>query len=448
MPIAQVFFLAFLGGIILNIMPCVLPVVSLKIFGFVNQAGESRKRVLIMGLVYAGGILTSFIPLAFLLIALQAVWGGVVMQNPVALILLSGLMVALGLSMLDVFEIRLPGFAADAAGSAAGTREGYGGAFLNGVLTTILATPCTGPYLGAALGALAQFSAPTAFLGLMTVGAGLAFPYVLLSAFPDWLKLLPKPGKWMITFKHVMGLVLLAVPLWLLWVVARGYGGELIHGALIFLFAVGIAAWLWGKIGLNTSTGQSASIITTSVVLLLAGWYIGPKYFGRLGSPVDDDAVVADRGDDAAPDAATIRWHPWEDGLAEMLASNGEVVYVDYTADWCITCQANKLGVLHTAPVAERFKELGVVAIKADITRPRPDIQAEIRAHGRNGVPLNLIYRANEPDHPIVLPEVLTRQLVLEKLDEAARTRSAADASKMNTPNDSENFRTLRARAR
>lgn len=396
-----VLFFAFIGGMILNIMPCVLPVISLKIYGFVNQAGQSRKRIFAMGLTYAAGILVSFLPIAIAMVATQAAWGALIMQNATAIILLSGLMLALGLSMLDVFEFQLPGSASTAAAGAT-SREGYTGAFMNGVLTTILATPCTAPFLGSALGLLFVLPPIMAFAGIMVVGVGLAFPYLLLTAMPQWLKFLPKPGNWMVTFKHAMGVVILAVPLWLLWVLSAWEDAALLHGALIFLFGVGIACWIFGRLSLNVTWTR---FITTTVValgLMAGGWTAGPVYFGRLYNPHQP-----------------IDWQPWRPNVGPELAAEGKTVYIDYTAAWCLTCQQNKLLVLETPKVAGKLEEMGVVPIKADFTKQNAQIAAEIRAHGRNGVPVNVIYPADRPDEPIVLPEILTTRIVMDALKDA-----------------------------
>ncbi len=403
--------LAFLGGLILNIMPCVLPVVSLKIFGFVSQAGEQRGRIFALGLTYGAGILASFLVIAAIMIGPQLAtdgggelrnWGAL-LQNTNFLLILCGVLVFFGLSMLGVFEITLPGAATSAAGAAA-SKEGFGGAFFNGLLTTALATPCVGPFLGPALGLMLTLPIPLQLLSIMTIGVGLAFPYVLLTAFPAWLKFMPKPGNWMVVFKQAVGFVILAVPIWLLAVVGKQAGIDMVIGALVFLFAIGFAAWLLGQTG-HGPVGRAATTWIIAIALVGGGWYFG------TGLGVKD------------PDA--IQWQQWAPGKAEQLAAEGYTVYVDYTADWCLTCKANLYGVLETDAVRSTLRDLNVYPIYADFTSFDEQMQAEIQKHGRNGVPLNVIFPAGKPDEPIVLPEILTQGLVKEQLAAAGASARA-----------------------
>jgi thiol:disulfide interchange protein len=451
---------AFLGGIILNIMPCVLPVVSLKIFGFVNQAGEDKSRVLKMGLVYAAGVLLSFLPLAIVIPAIGAAWGGVIMQEPVVVILLSGFVLTFGLSMVGLYEIQLPG-SVSAGGSV--PREGYGGAFMSGLLTTVLATPCTGPFLGSAIGTLATLPPIVSFLGIMLVGAGLAFPYVILSAVPAWLKFLPKPGNWMITFKQITGWILLAVPLWLLWNLSKFDDAALLFGAIVFLFGVGLASFLFSQIDLQTSGGKTARVITTAVLTMLVGWYVGPVYMGGILAEPESDAPTINfvtsttcnatsGSQDSNHSSGTqpisfdvaalypaeggpkLAWQEWHPDLPEQLSRAGYTVYVDFTAAWCLTCQSNKATVLHTDEIYELFKEQKVVPLKADFTRKNPAIKQALRRFNRNGVPLNIIYPAGKPDEVITLPELLTQSVVSDRLKQAGPSSVASDSATDNQP--------------
>lgn len=400
-----VFLFAFLGGVILNIMPCVLPVISLKIFGFVQQAGDDPRRIFRMGLVYGVGILASFAVIAVLMITAGIAWGGL-MQRPAFLIGLSAVVFAFALSLLGVFEIQLPGKATDVA-SAAASKEGYAGAFLNGVMTTLLATPCVGPFLGTAIGVLAQLPPAVAGSGIMVVGVGLATPYVLLTAFPGWLRFLPKPGAWMITFKQIVGFILVLVVLWLLSILVKAVDSAQFLGTLGLLCAVGIACWLVGKITLSDSVARALTLWILALVVAIGG---------GLGS----FALFNER-------ESRIPWQEWQPGLAEKLTAEGYAVYVDYTASWCLTCQANKKLVLETDRIAREFKKLGIYPIKADFTKLNPEMHEEIRKHGRDGVPLNLIFPPGEPDQPLVLPEVLTPQVVLDALAKTPPSRTTPE---------------------
>ncbi len=393
----MVFLFAFLGGVILNIMPCVLPVISLKIFGFVQQAGDDPGRVFRMGLVYAAGILASFAVIALIMVSAGVAWGGL-MQKPGFLIGLTAVVFAFSLSLLGLYEFQVPGFALSAAGHAA-SKEGYGGAFVNGILATLLATPCVGPFLGSAVGVLAKLPPPIAGTGIMVVGLGLAAPYVLLTAFPGWLRFVPRPGPWMVTFKQIVGFVLVLVVVWLLTILVELVDVGAFKGTLALLALVAIGCWLIGQIKLTTPAARAAALWVLALVLVGGGGWGGYRLF--------------------AEGVKKIPWQAWEPGIAQRLASEGYTVYVDYTATWCLTCQTNKAVVLETDRIAGRFKELGVYPIKADFTREDPGIQKELQAHGRNGVPLNIVVPAGRPGDAIVLPEVLTPQIVLDALARA-----------------------------
>lgn len=392
-----VFLAAFVGGAILNVMPCVLPVISLKIFGFVQQAGDDRGRIFRMGLVYAAGILASFGVLAAIMVTAGMAWGGL-MQQPGFLIGLSAVLFAFALSLLGVFELQLPGLATNIAGKYAG-REGYGGAFVNGILTTLLATPCVGPFLGSAVGVLTQLPPLTAGAGIMTVGLGLAVPYVLLTAFPGWLRFLPRPGPWMVTFKQVVGFVLVAVVLWLLSILVHVVEAGQLLATLGLLLAVGLGCWVLGRMTLGDSPARSAALWLLALGFMAGGGYGSFWLFGRH--------------------ASAIPWQKWEPGIGRRLAADGYTVYIDYTAKWCLTCQANKVLVLERAQVAREFAQLGVYPILADFTNYDPQMLAELEEHERKGVPLNVIYPAGRPAEPIVLPEVLRPGLVREALRKA-----------------------------
>ncbi len=395
--LVQIFLMAFAGGVILNVMPCVLPVISLKLLGFVQQADQDRRRIFALGLVYAAGIMVSFLVLAVLMASFKLAWGGI-MQRPGFLIGLAVFVFAFALSLLGVFELRLPGGAESAAAKAA-AKEGYAGAFLHGILTTALATPCTAPVLAPAVGLIAQLPTDVMVLAILTIGLGLATPYVLLSAFPGWLRLLPKPGPWMVVFKQVVGFVLLLVVVWLLSIVSEQVELYELMRVLAMLVFVGIVCWLLGRIGLDAGWGRTVGTWAVGVLVLAGGWQAAAWYFRP----------------------SLIAWQPWEPGLPEKLAAEGRVVYVDFTASWCLTCQANKRAVLETDEVIEAFHRYDVVPLEADFSHYDPRIQEALQRFGYNGVPLNVIYPAGKPEEPIILPQLLRKKLVLELLARAAR---------------------------
>lgn len=279
-----VFLFAFLGGMILNVMPCVLPVLSLKLFSLMQQAQDEPQRILRLGLVYGAGVLLSFMPLAVVIVGGGIAWGGL-MQNQTYVIAMTVVTFAFALSMLGVWELRLPGVVEDVAGSVT-TREGYGGSFLNGFMATALATPCVGPFLGPAVGFLVTLPPLVAGLGIMTVGAGLAFPMVLLTMIPAWRRFMPRPGMWMVTFKQIMGFTLIATVLWLLRTLRYlGTPNDML-AMLTLLFGVGMACWTLGKITLSDSGGRRLRLWVTALVLLAGSWYAGRYFFPSEAAPI------------------------------------------------------------------------------------------------------------------------------------------------------------------
>lgn len=398
-----IYFFAFLGGLILNIMPCVLPVISLKVFSFVNQAQESRGRVFALGLAFAAGVLMSFLPIAILVARSGESWG-TLLQTPGIVIGLIAAVFAFGLSLLGVFEFQLPGSVQNVAGDAS-TREGFGGAFLNGVFATALATPCVGPFLGGALGALTTVPPVQAGIGIMFVGLGLAFPYLLLTAFPGWMKFMPKPGAWMETFKQFTGLIMMVVVVWLLWILYYLLPDKNHYFAvLLFLVFVAGACWVIGRVGLTATWGRTIRAWVIALMFLIFGWFGSHWWFSKS--------------------EYQLQWYKWEPGLAEQLADDGYTVYVDYTAKWCTTCQVNKARVLNTEKISSLFADLNVVPLLADFTNQNEEIQESLQSYQRNGVPLNIVLPAGAADDAIVLPEVLTKTRVAEALKKAGASKA------------------------
>jgi len=392
----------FLGGLILNIMPCVLPVISIKVLSFVQQAGDDPKRVLRLGLTFAAGIIVSFLIIAAAILALQAStrqtqsWGTLFMQ-PKFLFAMIVVVYVFALNLFGVFEVMLPG-AATGRLSAATEREGYTGAFMKGVLATLLATPCSAPFLGSAISFGLAGSRLTVAAVFTAAGLGMAFPYILLTARPAWMKYLPKPGNWMIAFKQFMGFLLVGTAVWLLRILGLSHGAEAVICTLAFLAFVGLACWIFGKIEFNWSASRKRlGYIGALATIALGGWFSHWMYFST--SPV--------------------QWVAFEPGLPQKLAAEGRTVYVDYTAAWCLTCQVNKGVVFASKDVLRKFDAFGVVPVKADYTRYDPTIADDLRNFQRDSVPLNVVYPAGKPDAPIVLPTVLTPGLVLDALTEA-----------------------------
>jgi thiol:disulfide interchange protein DsbD len=416
-PLWEMLIYAFIGGLILNVMPCVLPVIALKILGFVGQAKEAPAEVRKLGVIYALGVLTSFLVLAGLVIGVKAAghkagWG---MQfgNPQFLVALTILVTLVALNLFGLFEVNLGGKVMGAAGTLA-SKHGAAGAFFNGVLATVLATPCTAPFLGAALGfAFAQSSAIIVLM-FVVVALGLAAPYVVLSWEPAWLKFLPKPGAWMERFKIAMGFPMLATAIWLFSLIPLHYGKRTLWLG-IFLVVLALAAWIYGEFVQRGRTNRGLAL-TATLILLGGGYVYAIEGQLRWRSPVQENSESASLKE--SPEG--IDWQRWSPNMVAEARGAGRPVLVDFTADWCLTCQANKRIALEIPSVRAKLKELNAVALLGDYTRLPDAITEELNRYGRAGVPLVLVYPKNPAAPPIVLPEALTPAIVLGALNRAA----------------------------
>ena len=415
-PLWRMLLYAFIGGLILNIMPCVLPVIALKILGFVGESRSDPRHVRALGLVYALGVLVSFLVLAVVVIGVKSAghhagWG---MQfgSPVFVVFLTTLVTLVALNLFGVFEINLGGRALDAAGGLA-SKSGPAGAFFNGVLATALATPCTAPFLSLALGFAFAQKAQVILLMFLTVGAGLAAPYVALSGNPAWLRFLPKPGAWMEKFKIAMGFPMLATVVWLYYVASALYGERLVWLG-IFLVIVALAAWIFGEFVQRGQNRKSVALVI--VLILLAGGYVYP-----LEKQLRWRELAADTNPASSlkPTSEAIDWQPWTPEAVATARSQGHPVLVDFTARWCLTCQVNKTTSIEIPSVRARLKSMDAVALLGDYTRTPDRITTELNRFSRAGVPLVLVYPKDPAAPPIVLPEILTPGIVLNALDQA-----------------------------
>jgi thiol:disulfide interchange protein DsbD len=398
--LATILLLAFLGGLILNIMPCVLPIIALKILGFVNQSAEIPGRVRNLGLVYGLGVMVSFLILAGLAIGVQhaggiANWGDA-FRHPGFQVALTVLMTLIALNLFGVFEITLSSRAVGAASGLA-SRHGASGAFFNGVLATVLATPCTAPFLGAALAFAFTQSAVVTLVVFAAAGAGFAFPFVLLCAEPRWLGLLPKPGAWMEKFKVAMGFPMLATAVWLMWLSAKEADEVLWLGLALVILA--LAAWIWGEfVQRGTRRKGLAAVICVALIAADFGLLVETK-------PAKD-AIV---------------WKLWSPQAVEDAQRAGHPVLVDFTAKSCLTCQVNKRTSLEIARTRAKLRQIGAVTLVGDFTRDDPAIAGELQQFNRGGVPLVLVYSKDPSKPPQTLPVILTPAIVLGALDEAAQ---------------------------
>jgi thiol:disulfide interchange protein DsbD len=418
-PLWKMLLYAFIGGLILNIMPCVLPVIALKILGFINHAQHEPRRVRALGLIYALGVLVSFLALAAVVIGVKAAghhagWG---MQfgSPIFIVMLTTLITLVALNLFGVFEVTLGGRTLSAAGQLA-AKQGAPGAFFNGILATALATPCTAPILATALGfAFLQNNPLIIILIFLFVGLGLAAPYVVLSWNPAWLKFLPKPGAWMEKFKIAMGFPMLATAIWLFNLAYDDYGKNVLWLG-IFLVIIALAAWIFGEFVQRGRTGKGVAALIT-LVLLIGGYAFALEDQLHWRSPV----IVASTTASLPTSPNGIDWQPWSPQAVAKARSEGHPVLVDFTADWCLTCQVNKKIAIEIPSVRKKLKEINAVALVGDYTHFPDNITTELNRYNRAGVPLVLVYPKDVEPQPIVLPQVLTPGIVLNALDRAGR---------------------------
>ena len=397
---------AVVGGLLLNLMPCVFPVLSIKVLGFVQQAGEDKAKVKVHGMVFTLGVLVSFWVLAGVFLALrsagQEIGWGFHLQAPGFVAVLASIIFLFGLNLSGVFEI---GESLTGAGSELQTKSGYSGSFFSGVLATLVATPCTAPFMGTAVGVIATLSAAKAMAIFTALALGVALPYLLLSFFPAFLKAMPRPGAWMETFKKALAFLLYGTVVWLAWVFGNQVGVNGMGALLMGLVIMGIAAWIWGNWG-SLAKRKSVRVIALVVALplLSAGGYL--QYWA---SGLEPPQLSMGSGKTDG-----INWQAYSPETVSAMVAEGKTVYVDFTATWCLTCQVNKKVAFGSDEVIEYFEENGIVALKGDWTRRDPVITRELQRFNRNGVPTNIIYRPSGED--TLLPEVLTPGIVLDAL--------------------------------
>jgi thiol:disulfide interchange protein len=404
----------FIGGFILNLMPCVLPVISLKIFGFVQQAGQSRQKILRSGLAFTAGIFAWFIGLALILIALKAAGHQITwafqFTNPYFVLFMSIVVLVFALNLFGVFEISLPQSAMSGLlGASASNPGGEAGSFFQGVFATVLATPCTAPFLGTALGFAFAQSAAVILAMFVAIAAGMSAPYLLLSAQPAWLRFLPKPGPWMVRVKQFMGFLLLATLLFLLYVLGAQRGNDGVIWASCFLLVISMVCWMKGAFVTPTASSNARVVAVVAMLILLAAsgaYFIGEKF--RSSKLVAIQAGTA--GD----------WQPFTPERLQAELNQGHLVFVDFTAAWCLTCKFNEASVLESETVREAFQRHSVIKFKADWTNGDPIITKLLQQFGRPGVPLYVLY-PGKSEKPVVFPELLTKSIILDKLETISR---------------------------
>ncbi len=386
---------AFGGGLLLNLMPCVFPVLGIKVMGFARHSLDDASKMRKQGFAFLGGVVVSFWLLAGALIALriagESVGWGFQLQSPMFVSFLAALFMLMALNLSGVFEMGL-GVQSSAGGLAAPGRGALIDAFFSGVLATVVATPCTAPMMGAALGFTLSQPAATSLLVFTAIALGMATPVFMLSLMPKWLRYLPRPGAWMDTLKQVLAFPMYATVVWLVWVLGAQIGNDGVARLLFGLTLLSLAAWLYGHWQLARPRSAVIAALLVAIMGLAIAW---PET-----KPVGSTVTRAEEG-----------WVPFSAKKIAELRAEKKPIFVDFTATWCITCQVNKRVALNREDVIQRFKELGVVRMKADWTVQDPEITRALAEFGRNGVPLYVFYPAG--GEAMILPEVLTPALVL-----------------------------------
>lgn len=407
-PVSLVLMLliALIGGLILNAMPCVLPVLSLKLLALVKTAGEGNAQVVKGALTTSAGILISFWALAAAAAGAKAagaaVGWGVQFQQPVFVAALTVIVVLFCLNLWGLFEVRLPGLLSDVAATA-GPKAGLGSHLAAGFFATLMATPCSAPFLGTAIGFALSQSTPQIFAIFTLLGVGMALPYLVVAAVPRSVKLLPRPGNWMGHFKIFMGFLLAATAVWLLYVLHAQLSAERL--AFLELSLLALALFLWARKRAGTPRARLGFAVATlgaAVVTVGIAW-------GGQGEAGDFEPSKT---------VKRIDWTPFDRARAEQLALNGTPVFVDVTADWCFTCKVNEALVLETEEISTAFKTFGVVAMRADWTNRDDSITRFLRDHGRYGIPFYLLYKPGGDSH--LFGELITKREIISVLESSA----------------------------
>lgn len=401
------FCLAMLGGFILNFMPCVLPVIGLKILGFVNEAGGSKAHASFLTVVYAMGMITLILGLGCVSVIVrmtteQSFGWGEQFGSAAFSIALTAFMFALALSFLGVWEIPIPGFAMSKTSNSITSREGVVGAFSKGVITTLLATPCSAPFLGGVFAVAISQPGWLVMLIFLGVGLGMALPYFAIAAWPSALRLLPKPGPWMETFKE-----LLAFPM-LLSVVffVSGFPNEERIAMMSSLMFVWFACWIIGRVPAWAESGTKFRTWALGTVVGVVGTF-GSFYWLK-----DSDYEL--------------EWIPYNEQKLDQLVADGNTVMIDFTANWCGNCKTNLAVAIQTAKVKELVEKNGVIPMVADMTRYPPDIKQKLQELNSNSIPVLAIYPPRETEKPIVMPDILTESQVLDALTKAGPSKTEA----------------------
>lgn len=392
---------SLLGGLILNLMPCVLPVIGLKILSFAEQGGQSRGQIFTLNLWYAFGLLSVFIALASLAVFLNLGWGEQFTSTWFN-VAMCALVFAMALSFLGVWELPIPGFVGGEAAGKLESQEGIGGAFFKGVLTTVLATPCSGPFLGPVFGFTLKQPWIVTYIIFGSIGLGMALPYLIIGAFPALVKFLPKPGAWMNTFKQLMGFVLLGTVVFLFSFMNKDY----LVATFALLVGIWLACWWIGRTPLTANFQQKATAWAGGLATALL---VGAFAFNML-----------------VPRETKIPWQPYSPEALAQAQAKGKTVMVDFTADWCLTCKTNLKFAINTDDVHRKVEQNDVVPLLADWTDGSQEIKDQLAELNSKSIPVLAIYPAGRPGEVIVLRDLLTEGQVLEALEKAGPSQTEA----------------------
>ena len=396
--------LAILGGFLLNLMPCVLPLLSVKTLNLLNQSGGSKMTILLNSLFYTGGILASFAGLAFTIILLkqsgQLLGWGFQFQNPYFLIILISVIFLFSLSLFEVFIILPPSSGLNKA-SRLSSRKGYTGSFFTGVFAVFVATPCTAPFLGAAMGFAFAQSAAVILSIMLATGLGLSLPFLILGFFPSFFRYLPKPGKWMDKFREIMAFLLMGTVVYLSATLIKQIGTGFIT-LLWYLLILALGGWAWGWIMISVRKK-----ITRNLLKIIIGAFIVV-----LGFVLFDDFDSLENSESHTQ--MRRNWQNFSPESIEMNRINGETVFLAFSASWCTTCKLNERTVLYTDEADRLFEDFAVKLYKADLTKTNETAMQWIYSFNRAGVPLYVLYKKGED--PRILPEILSMSLLEDAL--------------------------------
>jgi thiol:disulfide interchange protein len=395
LPFVELLLYAFIGGLILNIMPCVFPVLGIKVTSVVQQAGEDRRKVVLHGLAYTVGILLSFWALGGIAIALNKGWGSQ-LQSPAFNFFLAAFFLVFALNMAGLFEI---GTSAIGVGTGLQSKSGLGGSFFSGLLATVVATPCSAPFLGTALGATLALPAAQSMLIFTLIGLGLASPFLLLSLFPGLVSALPRPGAWMESFKQGMSFLLFGTVAFMLYVLTNQIEGLPLLFAMLSLVLIALGCWIYGRWALPHLPARTQNMARLITFLAVAGglWIGLPNASAKRSH---SEAAVNPKDPDA------LHWETWSPEKVAALRAAKQPVYIDFTASWCWTCQVNKR-VYSDASLRALFKQHHVATLKADWSDENESIRLALEALGKRAVPVNVLYIPGV-EEPFILDELLT----------------------------------------